>query len=81
VHLSSDKIVVGDVVRFSFEAEDAGSGVEQNYYVDLGNHLFLPTGSQLFVPFLEAGDHTVILRVYDEAGNYAEHTQIVHVAP
>jgi hypothetical protein len=79
IHLSSDRIVVGDVVRFSFEAKDAGSGIQQNYYVDLGNHLFLPTGSQLFIPFLEAGDQKVILRVYDTADNYTERSQIIHV--
>lgn len=79
MHLSSKRIIAGDVVRFSFEAQDLGSGVQQNYYVDLGNHLFLPTGSQLFIPFLEAGDQTVVLRVYDSADNYAEKSQIIHV--
>ena len=79
IHLSADRIVVGDVVRFSFEAQDTGSGIQQNYYVDLGNHLFLPTGSQLFIPFLELGDQKVVLRVYDTAGNYSEKSQIIHV--
>lgn len=77
--LSSDKIVVGDVVRFSFDAEDAASGVQRNYYVDLGNHLFLPVGSELFIPFLEDGDQNVTLRVYDDAGNYTERSDTVHV--
>ncbi len=79
IHLSAEKIVEGDVVRFSFEAQDAGSGIQQNYYVDLGNHLFLPTGSQLFIPFLELGDQKVVLRVYDAAGNYSEKSQIIYV--
>jgi hypothetical protein len=79
IHLSSDRIVAGDVVRLSFDAQDSGSGVQLNYYVDLGSHLFLPVGSQLFVPFISAGDQKVTLRVYDNAGNYAEKTQIIHV--
>ena len=79
IHLSQDNIKEGDVVRFSFEAKDVGSGIQQNYYVDLGNHLFLPTGSQLYIPFLEPGDQKVTLRVYDLANNYSEKTQIVHV--
>ncbi len=79
MHLSAEKIVVGDVVRFSFEAQDTGSGVQKNYYVDLGNHLFLPIGSQLFIPFLELGDQKVVLRVYDAAGNYSEKSQVIHV--
>lgn len=79
VHSSSENIVAGDVVRFSFEAEDIGSGVQQNYYVDLGNHLFLPVGRDLSIPFLEAGDQEVTLRVYDGANNYSEKSQIIHV--
>lgn len=79
VHLSSSKIVEGDVVRFSFEAEDRGSGVQKNYYVDLGNHLFLPIGDQLFIPFLESGDQKIVLRVYDVAGNYSEQSSVIHV--
>ena len=79
IHISQDTIKVGDVVRFSFDAEDINSGVQKNYYVDLGNHLFLPIGPDLFVPFMEAGDQKIILRVYDSAGNYTEKTQVIHV--
>lgn len=79
IRLSAQSITVGDVVRFDFEAEDLGSGIQKNYYVDLSNHLFLPTGSQLFVPFLEVGDHKVVLRVYDDAGNYSEKSQVINV--
>jgi hypothetical protein len=81
IRLSQDRVVVGDVVRVAFDAIDVASGVQRNYYVDLGDHLFLPVGSELFVPFLEAGDQTITLRVYDGAGNYTERTQVVHVNP
>lgn len=79
INFSEGKVVAGDIVRFSFEAEDIGSGIGRNYYVDLGNRLFLPVGSQLFIPFLEAGDKKIALRVYDNAGNYSEKSQIIHV--
>lgn len=79
LHLSEDRIVAGDVVRFMFEADDIGSGIQKNYYVDLGNRLFLPIGNELFVPFLDEGDHEVVLRVYDDAGNYAEKSQAIRV--
>jgi hypothetical protein len=79
IHLSTDTVTVGDVVRFVFDAEDKESGVQSNYYVDLGDHLFLPIGKQLFVPFLNSGDQKVTLRVFDDAGNYTEKTQIIHV--
>ena len=54
----------------------------RTHYIDLGDHLFLPVGSQMFIPFLEAGGtrrHNP-LRVYDAAGNYSESSQVVHVA-
>ena len=77
--LSAERVVAGDVVRFSFLAEDSGSGIQRNYYVDLGNHLFLPIGPQLFIPFLEAGEQKVVLRVYDDAGNYSEALKTIEV--
>ena len=77
--LSESKVFVGDVVRFSFQAKDVGSGVQHNYYVDLGNKLFLPIGPNLFVPFLEPGNQTIVLRVYDQANNYSEKSQIINV--
>lgn len=76
---SSENIVAGDVVRFSFDAQDIGSGIQRNYYIDLGNHLFLPVGSNPFIPFLEVGDRKLILRVYDNANNYSERSQVIHV--
>ncbi len=79
INLSTDKVVAGDVVRVSFEGEDAGSGIQKNYYVDLGDHLFLPIGSELFVPFLSPGDQKIVLRVYDSAGNFSEKFKIIHV--
>ena len=79
LNASRDTIVVGDVVRFSFNATDPVSGIQHNYYIDLGNHLFLPIGQELFVPFLTTGDQQLKLRVYDSAGNYSEKIQTVHV--
>jgi hypothetical protein len=79
IHLSQEKIIAGDVVRVSFDAADAGSGIQNNYYVDLGSHLFLPAGSELYIPFIDAGDQKLVIRVYDNAGNYSEKSQTIHV--
>lgn len=77
--VSQANITQGDVVRFSFDASDAASGIQKNYYVDLGNRLFLPIGNTLFVPFLVEGDQDITLRVYDSAGNYSERTETIRV--
>jgi hypothetical protein len=79
INFSEANIVAGDVVRFSFDAKDLVSGLQKNYYIDLGNHLFLPIGDNLFVPFMEPGDQMVKFRVYDNAGNYSEKTETIHV--
>lgn len=77
--LSSSSVAVGDVVRFDFDATDNVSGIQRNYYIDLGNDLLLPIGRQLFVPLLSKGSQTIRLRVYDNAGNYAEEMKTIHV--
>jgi hypothetical protein len=79
MRLSAEKIYVGDVARLSFDAEDAASGVQRNYYVDLGNHLFLPVGAELYIPFIHSGEQPVTLRVYDDAGNYSQKKEIIKV--
>jgi hypothetical protein len=81
MNISETDVTEGDVARFSFDAQDLVSGIQRNYYVDLGSHLFLPVGQELFVPFLDAGDQTLTLRVYDAAGNYSEKSQVIRVAP
>lgn len=79
VKLSSEKIKKDDVVRMLIDTNDLGSGIQQNYYIDLGNHLFLPTKSQLFIPFMERGLHKLKIRVYDNAGNYSEQNKTIKV--
>ncbi|MCX6756076.1 MAG: hypothetical protein NTX85_01935 [Candidatus Nomurabacteria bacterium] len=76
---STDDVYQGDVVRFAFNAIDNVSGIQKNYYVDLGGHLFLPVGSEMFVPFLSLGKQSITLRVYDTAGNYAEQMESINV--
>lgn len=70
--MSDERPHVGDVVRFSFLALDALSGVQHNYYLDLGNGLLLPVGENVYIPFLEKGEKKITLHVFDEAGNIAE---------
>lgn len=77
--MSSEKVYAGDVIRFSFDADDNRSGIQQNYYIDFDNHLFLPAGKELFVPFIEPGVQTITLRVYDNADNYTEEQRTIEV--
>lgn len=79
INSSSDTVSAGDVVRFTFDAEDSESGIQKNYYVTVGSHVFLPVGSQLFVPFVQPGVQSLTLRVYDAAGNYTEATKKIYV--
>ncbi len=78
--VSDHNVTVGDVVRLSFEAEDAASGIQHNYYVAVDNHLFLPVGTQILIPMSEAGNRDITFRIYDDAGNYSEQSVTVEVA-
>ncbi len=74
-----DEYAAGEVARTSILANDVSSGIQNNYYVDLGDRLFLPTGPMLFIPFIESGTKTLRLRVYDRAGNYVEEVRNIKV--
>ena len=76
---SSDVVTAGDVVRFSFGGSDASSGVQRNFYVDLGSGLLLPVSQTMYLPFLQEGDQTIRLRIYDNAGNSTEQEKTIHV--
>jgi hypothetical protein len=69
----------GDVVRFEFEATDTMSGLQGDYYVSLDGGLFLPVQQTLSMPFLDAGMHTLTVRVFDKANNFAEATTSILV--
>jgi hypothetical protein len=79
VQASQILVSPGDVVRFEFTAHDSLSGMQRNFYVDLGNHLFLPVGSTLYIPFDEIGEHDIVVRAYDKAGNYTERSITITV--
>ncbi len=74
IRVDAKEVRVGDVVRVQFSAEDGESGMQNIFYVDLGNKLFLPVGKETYIPVLNAGELEIRLRVYDRAGNYAEKT-------
>ncbi len=77
--VSSQRVMVGDVLRLDFKAEDAGSGVQRNYFVAMRDDLFLPVGTQILIPMSEAGHQSITFRVYDDAGNYSEQSTAVDV--
>ncbi len=69
---SADRVKQGDVVRFEFSGSDSLSGVQANYYVSMDGRMFFPSLKRLYIPFLEKGEHTLTLRVFDNAGNFRD---------
>jgi hypothetical protein len=72
IRASSISIGKGDVVRFELSSDDDMSGLQPSFYVKIDNNLRLPTFSKLFIPFDTAGNHTVNVRVFDQAENYSD---------
>ncbi len=77
--LSNINLTKGEILRMEFFSRDELSGLQKNYYVTVDNNYFLPTGSSLFMPFIESGKHTITVRAFDNAGNYSDTSQEIRV--
>jgi hypothetical protein len=78
IEASQTTIPAGQVVRLAFTSEDALSGLANNYYVKFDDGIFLPTASPLYIALPE-GEHTVTVRAFDNAGNYADNSVTIDV--
>lgn len=70
IQASHTKIEPGEMVRFDFTGEDELSGIQKGFYVKFDEGIFLPVAPPLYIPFLSSGRHSVIVRVFDKAGNF-----------
>ena len=78
VKASSTSVSVGNVVRFEFSTDDTDE-LQPNFYLRIGNDVFVPTTQQVYVPFFERGTHKVTVRVFDTAGNYTDTSMNINV--
>lgn len=81
IKVSEEKVKMGDVVRFEFSGNgDDQSGLQKNFYVRFDDDgVLFPVLPQLNIPFFETGTHRIILRVFDNAGNYSDSTKEIIV--
>jgi len=68
---SEPNIAAGQVERVEFSSKDALSGLQKNFYVKFNGGMFLPLASPLIIAYPK-GRHTIIVRAFDNAGNYAD---------
>lgn len=71
IQVSQNEASEGEIIRFTFEGNDALSGMQKNYYIKIDNGALLPTGPFLFFAFPE-GYHIFTVRTFDNAGNFSE---------
>ena len=71
IRASSTNISTGEVVRFQFETHGEDD-LQPNFYLKIDNGTFIPTTQSVFIPFFEAGDHRITLRIFDNAGNFSD---------
>jgi hypothetical protein len=69
---SETRIKPGGLVRFTATGEDSMSGLQRVFYLKINDEIFFPIGSEMYVPFPQAGKYTITLRAYDKAGNYRD---------
>jgi hypothetical protein len=63
----------GQVERIEFLSKDAQSGLQKNFYVKFNGGVFLPLTSPLLIAYPK-GHHTLVVRAFDNAGNYSENS-------
>jgi len=84
INYSDDTVRKGEVVRFQIDSSDKSSGIPNEgelftldqalnkFYIKINDEPFFPVGSPVYIPFSKEGENIVIIRVFDEAGNYKE---------
>lgn len=58
--------------QFDFASTDATSGLQPIFYLQLDGGIFWPVGTSFYIPFQHTGDHTIVVRAFDRAGNYSD---------
>lgn len=79
VKVSDLQIKKDDIVRFEFSSDDEMSRLQKNFYIRMNGSAWLPTSSKLYMPFRETGNHSLRVRVFDNAENYSETEVIINV--
>jgi hypothetical protein len=73
IKASAEKAAPGEAIRFEFEDNgDNLSGMQKNFYVQFDGGMWMPTASQMSIPFMEEGEREVKLRVFDKADNFSD---------
>lgn len=65
-------VTKGEVLPIRVEGSDESSGLQRAFYLSVDDGLFYPIGSEIHIPFYEAGRHSVVVRAFDNAGNYRD---------
>jgi hypothetical protein len=76
---SATTVKQGDVVRLNFASNDALSGLQDTFYVKIGNDLLLPTKPPLYIPLTQRGLVPITVRAFDQAGNFTESSITISV--
>ena len=69
---SARTVKSGDVVRLNFSSHDSLSGLQKTFYVKIGDSLLLPATAPLFIPLVEKGPIIIVVRAFDQAGNFGD---------
>ncbi len=79
IEASATHIAAGGLIRFKFKSSDKESGLQNGYYLKVDDSPFLPVAPTLSMPFSASGQHTLTLRAFDKANNYADTSLIITV--
>ncbi len=79
IKASAKTIKKGGVVRLYFTSSDKLSGLQSGFYAKTNGGTFFPVKPPFYAPFLNTGDYTIVVRVFDKADNFSESSINIHV--
>ncbi len=80
IQTSADTVAQNETVRINVSSRDAASGLQRFMYARVNNSMFLPFSPPTSYSFPKAGTYTLVIRIFDNAGNWSEATRVIRVA-
>lgn len=79
IQTSSREVKRGEIVRLDFTSKDESSGLQSGFFVKVNEGIFLPVKPPFYIPFLESGKYSFVIRAFDRANNFSDSSVVITV--
>lgn len=79
IQTSSQEVKKGEIVRLDFTSKDELSGLQSGFFIKINEGILLPVKPPFYIPFLESGKYSFVVRVFDKANNFSDSSVTIKV--